>query len=42
MINVGLVEVGNVFNYLFVCDNVGCVVVFLIDGVNYCGSESLV
>ena len=42
LINVGLVEAGNVFNHSSVRDNVGRVVVFLTDGVNYRGSESLV
>ncbi|XP_068698573.1 thrombospondin-related anonymous protein-like [Montipora foliosa] len=42
LINVGLVEAGNVFNHSSVRDNVSRVVVFLTDGVNYRGSESLV
>lgn len=42
LIHVGLVEAGNIFNSSTLRPNVSRVVVFLTDGVNYRGSDSLV
>ena len=42
LIQVGLVEAGNIFNVSTLRPNVTRVVVFLTDGVNYGGSDSLV